>query len=321
MDTMEPPHLFDAVEVGRRLGHDLYRLSPWPLDPDWPAPVREGYREADNRSSLRSPGDRFQRKWLQLRLGAWRRGRAVAADVTPALLRELDLTHCPVTRAPLTHGLQADTDASVDRLHNDGAYAAGNLALMSVRANRAKGTRSFDEVLAAAEGRAPAGPLSCAEWLRLAALMLGPSFATRPHDAPLLPLVAPLPVHALRLAEQQLQRLLTLQAGRLAGRHALVKALLPAAPLPDQRLRLQRLGDAVHQALKQVPPEQPAWDLWLQPAPMDALRQWQASLDLPSRARAAQIVGQLAGGRRVTPTTLRPWLLPSRGYAFPARAA
>jgi hypothetical protein len=209
----------------------------------------------------------------------------------------------------------------VDRLLNDGAYAAGNLALMSVRANRAKDTRCFDEVLAAAEGRAPAGPLSREQWLRLAVLMLGPSFATRPQDAPLLPLVAPLPVHALRLAEQQLQRLFTLQSGRPAGRNALVKALLPAAPLEVQRLRLQRLGDAVHQGLKQLSADQPVWDLWLQPAPMEALRQWHGSLDQAGRARAAQIAGLLAGGRRVTPTSLRPWLLPTRGYAFQPRAA
>lgn len=312
---------FDPVEVGRRLGHDLYRLSRWPLDGDWPAPVREGFHEARAAQARRSDADRFVRKWLQLRLGAWRRGRVVANDVTPELLRELDWDHCPVTRTPLTHGTLGDSDASVDRLLNDGAYAAGNLALMSVRANRAKGTLGFAEVLARARGEVPPGPLTPAEWLRLAVLMLGPAFVTRPQAAPLLPLVAPLPRHSVRLATQQLQRLLTLECARPSGRNALLKALRPAAPGDRQRLRLQRLGDAVHEGLRQLAPGQPCWDVWLAPATMQALRDWHDLLDPQAQARAACIVGLRAGGHRVTPATLIPWCLPTRGHVLSTHAA
>jgi hypothetical protein len=304
----------DGVELGRRLGHDIFRSSRLPAQPDWPTPVREGFAAAAARGLSRATADRFQRKWLQLRLGAWQRQRAVAEDVTPALLRTLDVSHCPVTREPLTHGLLADTDWSVDRLNNDGAYAPGNLAVVSVRANRAKGTLPFETVLSAAQGDRPEGALTRPQWLRLAVLMLGPAFATRQHLAPLLPLAAPLPVCSVRLAIQQVQRLFTVQAGRPAGKNALVKALLQAAPLEQQRTRLRLLADSVHEGLKQIGPEGDCWDVWLQPRVMQALQQWRDSLAAADWARAAQIAGQLAGGQRVTPASLAPWQLASRGH-------
>ncbi|HSI56216.1 MAG TPA: hypothetical protein VLA16_01585 [Ideonella sp.] len=314
---MENLDTFDDVEVGRRLGHDFYRFSRLPLRPDWPPAVREGYEAAAARRGPRAGGDRFERKWLQLRMGACQRQRAVCDDVTPDLLRELDLGHCPVTREPLTHGLQRDTDWSVDRLNNDGAYAPGNLAVMSVRANRAKGTLSFDEVLRAAQGDRPMGELTRPQWLRLAVLMAGPAFATRQHLAPLLPLVAPLPSHSVRLAMQQIQRLFTLQSARPAGKNALVKAFRQAAPQELQRMRLQMLADAVHEGLKHLQASELCWDVWLQPRVMEALRQWHDALDPASRARAARISAHLAGAERVTRATLSAWHMPTRGYSRP----
>lgn len=90
--------------------------------------------EYATKASRVAQDDRFVRKWLQLRLGAFVRGRSVAADVTVELLRRMDVSHCPVTRERLTHATRLDTDASVDRLNNDGAYAASNLAMMSATA-------------------------------------------------------------------------------------------------------------------------------------------------------------------------------------------
>lgn len=99
----------------------------------------------------------------------------MAADVKPDLPRQIDVTHCPVLRVRLTHGTLQESDWSVDRLYNDGAYAASNLAVMSVRANRAKGTLSFDEVHARAKQGRDGGGLSCLEWQGMASLMLGPA--------------------------------------------------------------------------------------------------------------------------------------------------
>jgi hypothetical protein len=311
---METLDAFDGIEVGRKLGHDFYRFTRLPAQADWPHAVREGFNEAAARRGARISGDRFERKWLQLRLGAWLRQRVVADNVSVKLLRSLDLSHCPVTRQPLTHGLRADTDWSIDRLNNDGAYAAGNLAVMSVRANRAKGSLTFEQVLALSR-REQGGELSPAEWLRLAVLMQGPCFIGRQELAPLLPLVAPLPRHSVRLAIQQIQRLFALQAGRQAGKNALVKALLHAAPMEQQQVRLRLLAEAVHHGLKQIGPDDPCWDVWLQPRVMDALAQWKDSLDSASWARAARLSGELAGGQRLTTTSVRQWHLPTKGYA------
>lgn len=318
---MTPMDEFDPIEAGRRLGHDFHDLSRLPLQPDWPAPVREGFAVAaalDRRRGRQD--DRFTRKWLHLRLSAWLRGRRVAGDVTVELLRGLDLTHCPVTREPLTHGTRRGTDASVDRLNNDGAYAATNLALMSARVNRAKGGRSFAEVLALSRRQEPTASLQPQEWLRLAVLMLGPAHAEQPLDVPALPLCAPLPPTSLRSALQQVQRLLTLHAGLAATRNQLLRQLLPACGSSAAQARLRLLADAVHRGLKQLPAGQPCWDAWLQPGVMPALLAWRAALSEAAWARTAWVAGQMAGGQPVNRRTLEPWALASRGYTVGAGA-
>jgi hypothetical protein len=89
------------------------------------------------------------RKWLQLRLNAWRRGRIFEGlQVTPNYLSQIDTTHCPITRETLTHATCTTSDASIDRVRNDAGYAAGNLVVMSTRANAAKGDADFDAALA-----------------------------------------------------------------------------------------------------------------------------------------------------------------------------
>lgn len=311
---MNPSKEFDRIEVARRLGHDLHRWTRLPPQADWPAPILEGFAEAASRHPRRSSGDRFQRKWLQLRMGACMRNRVIADEVTPELLQQLDITHCPVTREALTHGTQADTDWSIDRLNNDGAYAASNLAVMSVRANQAKGALAFEQVLANSGLAQPTGGLTPLQWLRLAVLMEGPAFATRPHLAPLLPLCAPLPCRSVRLAVQQIQRLFSVQAHRPAGKNSLVRGLQQADFGERSRLRLLVLADTVHEGLKRLSTDQECWDVWLQPPAMHALRQWRDALDDHAWARAAAISGLLAGGRRVTATSLQTWHLPTRGY-------
>lgn len=322
MASWTPDILVDTDEAGRALGHDLHQLSQIPRQPHWPAAVLEGFDAAAHLAHPFAPhgarlgrrhADRFTAKWLQLRLNAWRRHRAVAPDVTPGLLRELDVTHCPVTRERLTHGALQDSDASVDRLNNDAAYAASNLAVMSVRANRAKGSLNFAQVLARAESATATDGLTPTEWLRLAALMLGPAHATCPHEAPALPLCAPLPVHAVRLALQQVQRLFTAHCQRPAGKNRLLREFASACHGHTARLRLQALGQAVHEGLKHT---DVCWDVWLQPAVMGALLRWREALDEADWARAAALSGRLSQARRETPERLRLWQLPSRGFVM-----
>jgi hypothetical protein len=308
----------DIEEYGRRLGHDFYKLTRVPRQPDWPDCVREGFDVAAfERQQPRRADDRFVRKWLQLRLNAWRRGRVVAHDVTPGLLRALDVSHCPILRRPLTHATRTDTDWSVDRLNNDAAYAASNLAVMSVLANRAKGALGFAEVLQRAEGGENVDGLSPKEWMRMAALMLGPTFATCESSAPQIPLCAPLPVCSVRLALQQIQRLWTEAAQRPAGKNHLLREFRTACLSEASSYRLDDLAEKVHHGLKQLPDAE-RWDVWLRPEVMEALRHWRETLDARGWARAAAIAGRLSGARRETPERLRAWRLPTRGYRLDA---
>lgn len=168
---------------------------------------------------------RHTRKWLQLRLNAWRRGRIFEGlQVTPNYLGQIDTTHCPITREALTQATCTPSDASIDRVRNDASYAAGNLVVMSTRANAAKGDADFDAALASmrrAESTAGADTssaaaaqgvtLGAAQWARIAVLC---SFVTElSHaQAAALPLLV-LPPNRLRLFNpvQALQALVTRQ--------------------------------------------------------------------------------------------------------------
>jgi hypothetical protein len=233
-------------DVGFELGWDFahHGLTP-PTEHLHPlSSVRQGWeagRECFGQRTLKA--ERFARKWLQLRANAWARGRAFdTLQVTPAFLRRIDVALCPVTRERLTHATGAASDASVDRLHNGAAYAAGNLAVMSTGANRAKGTLGFAALhslahrlaIEAKEGSAPASMhqgLSAAAWARLATLA---SFVhVLPHgQAAALPLhVLPPPRVRLQNPVQALQVLLSLQFTRVghARRCAALSALMPDA--------------------------------------------------------------------------------------------
>lgn len=189
--------------TGFLIGWD-YAAHGLPLPDGAPEPVVQGHAVAAPRFRTPKTHDRFVRKWLLLRHNAWLRGRIVSDEITPAYLQTIDAVRCPVTRTPLTHGTGADTDWSVDRLNNDAGYVPGNLAVISARANRAKGTKGFPEVSALAALGTASGGLAAAEWSRLASLMLGPCFAEVVDSAPLHPLVALSP-GTVRTGSQQLQ--------------------------------------------------------------------------------------------------------------------
>lgn len=315
---LEHDDCIDLVEAGRRLGHDIHDNSRLPVQPGWPAAVLEGFHAAQARGARRPDPDRHTRKCLQLRLNALARGRSVAADVTPAALQALDLPACPITREPLTHGTGSPSDGSIDRLNNDGGYVLANLAVMSARANRAKAALDFDAVLDRAASQRPRDGLAPGAWLRLAVLMLGPSFAQRPLDAPDLPLCVALPATTLRTATQQVQRLLTLSAAQAPERNRVLRGLAPAGSCAASARRLALLAERLHHGLKQLPPGAECWDVWLCPETMACLHAWKAGLAHDDWAQVAWRAGQLVGGRPVSARTLAPWQLAFRGYAKPA---
>lgn len=300
------------AETGRSLGYDLYVYRGAFDATQSPNSVREGFAQAAAHAPRRKTPDRFGRKWLQLRCNAYARGRAFDERITPAVLQAMDVAECPVTRVALTHGQLLDSDWSVDRLNNDAGYAANNLAVMSVRANKAKGRRGFDEVFALAQAAVATDGLQPAEWLRLAALMLGPCFAEAPQRAPLLAHVVPVSSHRLLLAAQQIQHVFCTQAASQAGKNRLVKAMRVASGSDGAAWRLCTLADRVHDALKGL---DRACDVWLEPGVMDAFVRWREAHDDAAWARAAELSRRLAGGRPVASSRLQSWHLGSRGYA------
>lgn len=318
-------------DAGFELGWDYahYGVMP-PAEHLHPlSPVRQGWeagRETFGRRTLQP--NRFVRKWLQLRLGAWLRGRVFEGQqVNPVFLRQIDVAVCPVTREVLTHGTGELSDASVDRVFNDAAYAAGNLAVMSTRANVAKSAYGVDDAMAFVRqievGRlGQIDGLGAEYWARLAVLM---SFATpMPHaKAANLPLLV-LPPNRLRVLNpvQSLQVMLSLQFTR-AGRCAALAALMPSADvryafnafthtLLARRLAAGRLACAAAE-------RHAVEDLWRDPL---INRRWQRlalCLTADDCARISRLAADrgLAGGgvRWLTEESATDgWALESKGY-------
>jgi hypothetical protein len=204
-----------AFEIGWDYAH--YRLTPPPEALAAGHPVHQGWQAGAATFGARTLKPTPQvRKWLQLRLNAWRRGRAFeGTQVTPNFLAQIDVPACPITRVTLTHASGTGSDASVDRVCNQAGYAAGNLAVMSARANQAKADLSCRDALTVvrqleASGLDTLDGLNALQWSRLAVLM---SFVTlMKHDeAACLPLLV-LPPNRLRLLNpvQALQAVVTL---------------------------------------------------------------------------------------------------------------
>lgn len=292
LDHIPCPHRTPLERIGFELGWDYahHRLQPPAPFDDQESALRQGLLAGRATFGLRTlQPTRTVRKWLQLRLHAWLRGRSVELfQVTPHFLRQIDVSHCPITRMALSVATQQGSDASVDRVRNDAGYAAGNLAVISTRANHAKGAHGFRSALRKAreadlastpEAPAPTRPadvaasLTADEWWRVAILC---SFVEplAHEEAVTLPMRV-LPPNRLRLFNpvQALQALLSrqlLQPGwsrrfgrfetRLHGKaarrdfRAFVLALLPrvleAAPAGTQAAR-EAIEDAWSNALVQ----------------------------------------------------------------------
>ncbi len=332
----DPTH---ETDTGFELGWDYahYGTVP-PADHLHPlSPVRHGWEAGRNNFGLRTlQPNRFTRKWLQLRLNAWMRGRMFEGQqVNPAFLRQIDVAVCPVTREVLTHGTGELSDASVDRVFNDAAYAAGNLAVMSTRANRAKSAYGVADAMAFVQ-QIERGPLdqrtgqidglSAEHWARIAVLT---SFATpMPHAmAACLPLLV-LPPTRMRVLNpvQSLQVMLSLQFTRAghARRCAALSRLMPTVEatyafdafmhtLLARKLAAGRVAnaEAEQHALE---------DLWRDPL---INKRWQR-LALRLTADDCERIGRVAADRGLAGSGVRwltaeaatdGWALESGGYA------
>lgn len=331
----------DAIgfEIGWDLAH--YALTPPLPHLHEGNPVRQGWsagRAAYGRRTLRATPAVHQ--WLHLRLSAWQRGRVFeTVQVTPAFLARIDASHCPITREPLTRGSGRDSDASIDRVNHRAGWAAGNLAVISVRASQAKSTCRWDDAMARAraieaERLGTIDGLAAAEWARLAVLM---SFTTPlPHEvAACLPLRV-LPPNRLRVLNpvQALQVVLTqlFTAPGYARRMLTLAALMPCDPTRRalqifmHTLMARRIAAGAQ--LDALAARRAMEDAWADPL---VNRRWQALALRLTAVRCEQLL-ERAARRALVPANSRwlpapaatdGWGLESGGYveAVPAARA
>ena len=329
-----------ALDTGFELGWDYahHGIVPPAAHLHPLSPVRQGWEAGRTTFGQRTlHSNRFVRKWLQLRLGAWPRGRAFeGTQVNPAFLRQIDVPVCPITRELLTHGTGEPSDASVDRVFNNAGYAAGNLAVMSTRANVAKSGYGSDDAMAFVK-QIEAGKLgqidglNAEHWARFAVLT---SFVTpMPHArAATLPLLV-LPPNRLRVLNpvQALQVMLSLQFTRpgLGRRVAALASLMPSFEAREAFMpfMLTLLGRrvAAAPAADALAERHAIEDLWKDPL---VRRRWQRlalrlTADDCERICRSAVARGLAGNavRWLTETAATDgWALESGGYASEGKA-
>jgi len=268
------------------------------------SPLRQGWQSGQATFGRRTlKAGRHVRLWLKLRTHAWSRGRSFEdVQITPNYLQQIDVEFCPITRVALDQAAADDSLRSVDRVRYDAAYAAGNLVMMSRRANAAKNRhdwRSASELVKSLS-RGPferiAG-LGVAEWRRIATLC---SYVTElPHaQAAELPMLV-LPPNRLRLFNpiQALQALITRQLATpgWSQRLGCVEALLPDAELKrDFNAFVLALVPRVLQASKQGQPQALRWaleDAWATPL---VQRRWTQFAQALTADQAEQLVARAA---------------------------
>lgn len=320
--------------IGFELGWDFAHYDvhlPAPYDHE-PSPLRNGRLAGAATFGRRTlQPTRHVRKWLQLRLHAWLRGRSVElVQVTPHYLQQIDTSHCPITRVALSSATLEGTDASIDRVRSDAAYAAGNLVVMSTKANHAKAAHGYRDALGfvrriEAEGLGGLGGLTAAQWARTAVLC---SFVEKlPHaEACTLPLLV-LPPNRLRLFNpvQALQAFISLQLATpgWSSRLARFEDLLPGKAVKRAfQMFFHALLPRVLEAGKTSEPQAVRWaieDAWRNPL---ALQRWTAFASQLSEAQCEALVTRASqrklGTTRVDRVTdaqaVDGWNLDSRGY-------
>jgi len=334
LDMTTPPVETLGFDLGWDFAH--YGLTPPVVHLFTASPLLQGWQAGRASFGERTlKASRHIRMCLQLRTHALSRGLSFESlQLTANYLQQIDVEHCPVTRQALRQQDGAATERSIDRVRDDAGYAAGNLAVMSRMANRAKGSHDFEAAQAIARSVA-AGPfqqiggLGPKEWARVATLC---SFVTElPHEqAAQLPLLV-LPPNRLQLFNpiQALQALVTRQLASpgWSQRLARLEALLPAeATKADFNRFVLAFVPRVLTAGELIDPQQIRWAL--EDAWSDALvqKRWTKFALQLSSTQAESLVHKLAA-KRLSPVRVQQhvpqrategWALERRGYRSPA---
>ncbi|HOX69715.1 MAG: hypothetical protein V9G29_18760 [Burkholderiaceae bacterium] len=342
-ETRAPAALLTTHEhTGFELGwdHAHYGVTPPAPYAQEPSPLRHGWLAGEAAFGPRTlKPTATVRQWLQLRLHAWLRGRSVELfQVTPNYLQRLDVGHCPITREALSGPAGERRDASIDRVRSDAGYAAGNLVMLSSRAQVAKAAHGFEGARAIARrlesdlGRGHGAAvlqddLSAIHWGRIAVLC---SFVEPlPHaQACELPMLV-LPPNRLRLFNpvQALQAFISQQllSAGWSQRINAFEALLSGQPLRRAfRSFFQTLLPRVLEAGRSADPQRVRWaveDAWRH-APV--MQRWVRFALLLTPAKCESLLSRAAvqhlvpAGMRFEPLAdadaTEGWCLASRGY-------
>jgi hypothetical protein len=333
-DGVDPRGWTAHERVGYELGRDYARHQVDLPEPYARAdsPLRQGLLSgARDFGPRRLAATRPVQRWLQLRLHAWLRGRSVELiQVTPNYLQQIDVSHCPITREPLSSDARMGTDACVDRVRNDAGYAAGNLAVISRRANHAKGScghaQSMD-IVTRLRTRATAqhAGLSAVQWARVAVLasFVEPLTHAQACAVPMLVL----PPNRLRLFNpaQALQAFVSLQLLRpgWSQRLARFEAMLPdAAAQSDFKRFFMALLPRVIESGRWADPQRARWaveDAWRAPRVASCWARFAGALTaeqcqaLLTRAAARGLSTRIVVPHAATAAT-DGWDLATRGY-------
>lgn len=303
----------DVIEEWRTLGSDYAALGQT-LPDNGSREFREGYVSGNKQHQMGAP-DRYVLKWLHIRYNALKRGRIVDKNVTVDFLRSIDVPVCPVTLVELEHRGHQDCNWSIDRVNNDGAYAPENLIVISTGANRAKGNKTFDDVLGLSMQDSATEGLDPKEWLRLAMLMQGACSAGN-DAAPLrLPLVTKLPPHCARSVWLQIQYVIHRAASKQSERKNAESRMnrIRVDRLTAEKLKM--LIDAVRDMLKvNRKDKEYEYDVWSSEKIKRLLHSWVVALGPHGQHQLGHAVKELAGGHSLEKLEVEAWSLPTRGY-------
>jgi len=298
------------IECGRALGADYARLGMRPPQ-NSPTSVREGFVAAAHVNFRARVLDRFERKCLQLRMGALRRQRLVSPLVTPDFLRSIDAPRCPVLRMTLTHGERADTDWSVDRLNNDGAYAPGNIAVMSTRANEAKGELNYDAVRSRSKAHGPKNGLEPTEWLRMACVMYGACHVDPTVPREWLPLATVIPNQSTWPAEFALQDSLLRASATSRLKNQLARDLERFQRSQQHHGDLLRLLERLHYAAKGL---EYRHDALLDERIQRDIVDWYDDVPPLLRDSLRRTLSEIHGGGKLSRERFKAWSTRTGGY-------
>lgn len=334
--------LTNHEHIGFELGWDHAHHGITPAAPyaQEPSPLRNGWLAGCATFGARTlPPTAAVRQWLQLRLHAWLRGRHVELfQVTPHHLRQLAVTHCPITRLALVPLSDNLGHAAIARVRHDAAYAAGNLAMMSTPAHVAKAAHGFAssrEIARRLEAEAARGNtaapqhdgLNAAQWGRMAVLCsyVEPLPHARACELPMLVL----PPNRLRLFNpvQALQVFISQQLLKpgWSQRINAIEALL-RGPTARRAFRsfFQALLPRVLAAGRPTDPQHTRWaieDAWGHAVVMPRWVRFASLLTAPqceSLVQRAAADGLVPDGLRIAPLAdddaTEGWCLPTRGY-------